>query len=179
MVFLRDWWKTLGKNQVQKMMIQITPVAICWELWKTRCSCRYGNQTRFYIRRIEQQILWNTKAAMDKAYPMHKMDLPWNRLCEVVENMVPKTIIKSVIWSKPMHERIKFNTDGSYLGNNGKAGIGGIARNCEGKFIFAFVVPVIARDHNAAEEMLPNTLWNGCLTMDIGRGLLKWTPRSW
>ncbi|KAM3248114.1 hypothetical protein P3L10_009882 [Capsicum annuum] len=34
MVFWQDWWKTPGKNQVQKMMIQITPVVICWELWK-------------------------------------------------------------------------------------------------------------------------------------------------
>ncbi|KAF3654071.1 hypothetical protein T459_09162 [Capsicum annuum] len=67
--------------------------------------------------------------------------------------MRPKNIIKSVIWSKPMHEMIKFNTDGSYLWNNRKARIEGIARNCEGKFIFAFVVLVIARYHNVAEVM--------------------------
>lgn len=52
-----------------------------------------------------------------------------------------------------MHEMIKFNTDGSYLWNNRKARIEGIARNCEGKFIFAFVVLVIARYHNVAEVM--------------------------
>lgn len=69
--FLHGWWQTPGKNAIQKMLIQITPVAICWEIWKMRCACRYGNQTRFYTRRMEQQIYWHIKAAIDKAFPLY------------------------------------------------------------------------------------------------------------
>ncbi|KAK4730244.1 hypothetical protein R3W88_023232 [Solanum pinnatisectum] len=137
--FLQDWWQTPGENAIQNMMIQITPMA--WELWKSRCSCIYGNQTRFYIRKMVQQILWNIKAAMDKAYPLHKI------------KMRPKTTIKYVIWNKPMDGLIKVNTDDSYLEHNGKAGIGGIARNNDGKFIFAFAAPITTSDHNVAEAL--------------------------
>ncbi|KAK6796175.1 hypothetical protein RDI58_003876 [Solanum bulbocastanum] len=74
------------------MMIQVLPVIICWELWKTRCACKHGNQTRFYTRRMEQQILWHFRAATGKAYPNLKLDYPWVQICDTVVRLRPKSI---------------------------------------------------------------------------------------
>lgn len=130
--FLNDWWLTQAKNVIHKMMIPVLPVIICWELWKTRCACKYGNQTRFYTNRMEQQVLWHIRAAMSKAYPNLKLDYPWLQLCDIVERLRPKTISRVVLWTMPNQGSIKINTDGSYIDHNGKAGIGGIARDCNG-----------------------------------------------
>ncbi|KAK6773983.1 hypothetical protein RDI58_029222 [Solanum bulbocastanum] len=52
-----------------------------------------------------------------------------------------------------MDGQIKVNTDGSYLEHNGKAGIGEIAMNSDGKFIFAFSAPITPSEHNVAEAL--------------------------
>lgn len=73
--FLQGWWMNQGTNAMQRMVIQVVPIVICWELWKERCSCRYGTQKRFYPRKMEHQICWNLKAAMDKTFPLYKTDM--------------------------------------------------------------------------------------------------------
>ncbi|PHT28299.1 hypothetical protein CQW23_32114 [Capsicum baccatum] len=149
--FLNDWWENNGRNAIQKMMIQVVPIVICWQIWRTRCSCRYGTQKMFYIRGMEQQILWYMNSAMDKAFPMQKMDLQWNQLCEMVEKFRPRTIVTAISWIKPQQGQVKLNTDGSYFDHNGKAGIGGLARDSVGSLLFAFALPIQCRDHNDAE----------------------------
>lgn len=102
---------------------------------------------------MEQQIYWHIKAAIDKAFPLYKMDLQWNQLCDKVDKMKPKISTKMVVWNTPEIRKIKVNTDGSFLSHQLKAGIGGIARDSAGDFIFAFAVPVCCKDHNVAEAM--------------------------
>ncbi|MCD9558632.1 hypothetical protein HAX54_016083 [Datura stramonium] len=57
------------------------------------------------------------------------MEYQWNQLCEVVEKLRPKIISRLVTWNMPVEGMIKINTDGSFMEQNGKAGIGGIARD--------------------------------------------------
>ncbi|XP_055831083.1 uncharacterized protein LOC129900171 [Solanum dulcamara] len=45
------------------------------------------------------------------------------------------------------------NTDGSYTYHNDKAGIGGIARDCNGDFVFAFAIPSQCQNYNIAEAL--------------------------
>lgn len=47
----------------------------------------------------------------------------------------------------PNQGSIKINTDGSYIDYNVKVGIGGIARDCNGDFVFAFAIPVHCQNH--------------------------------
>lgn len=101
-----DWWLTQAKNAIHKMMIQVLPVIICWELWKTRCACKYGNQTRFYTRKMEQQVLWHIRAAMRKAYPNLKLDYPWVELCDIVERIRQKTNSRVILWTHPSSYRL-------------------------------------------------------------------------
>lgn len=133
------------------MMIQVLPIIICWELWKSRCVCIYGNQDRFYTRRMQQQILWHLKVAMDKGFSSFKMDCQWHQLCDILERLRPKIITKMIFWILPQREIIKINTDENYTYRTGKEGIGGIARDDTGRFLFTSVIPVRCSNHNVAE----------------------------
>ncbi|KAH0703253.1 hypothetical protein KY285_017531 [Solanum tuberosum] len=102
---------------------------------------------------MEHQICWNLKAAMDKTFPLYKIDMRWKDTCELIEKLRPKVSVKTTTWKKPEEGRIKLNLDGSFLENNGKAEIGGIARDTNGNFLFSFVVPIQCKDHNIAEAL--------------------------
>ncbi|KAH0672410.1 hypothetical protein KY290_024651 [Solanum tuberosum] len=102
---------------------------------------------------MEHQICWNLKVAMDKTFPLYKIDMRWKDTCELIDKLRPKVSVKTITWQKPEEGRIKLNINGSFLENNGKVGIGGIARDTNGNFLFAFVVPIQCRDHNIAEAL--------------------------
>lgn len=75
------WWQTRTKNKVHKFLIQIVPVVICWEVWRNRCACRYGNQKKFYKSRMKNQIYWIIRATLNKAFPKCQLTMPWVELC--------------------------------------------------------------------------------------------------
>jgi len=63
-----------------------------------------------------------------------------------------KKIRPSITWSafKPTMV-LKWNVDGSSPGKPGMAGIGGVLRDCNGKVICLFSIPVGIKDSNEAE----------------------------
>ncbi|WMV13616.1 hypothetical protein MTR67_007001 [Solanum verrucosum] len=102
---------------------------------------------------MEKQVLWHIRAATGKAYPNLKLDYPWVQICDIVVRLGPKTISKVALWTIPNQGSIKINTNGSYIDHNDKAGIGGIARDCNGDFVFTFTIPVQCQNHNIAEAL--------------------------
>lgn len=63
------WWTSKPKNKMHKQILQITPVAIIWEIWKGWCACTYGDQKRISQARIIYQVEWNIKTALYKLLP--------------------------------------------------------------------------------------------------------------
>lgn len=61
---------------------------------------------------------------------LHMIEFPWTP--------VKVKQIRVVSWTKPIHNRIKLNVDGSSLGNLGQAGRGGVVQNDKGELISAF-----------------------------------------
>jgi len=39
---IRRWWSFKYKNEAHKLILQATPIYICWNLWKNRCASKYG-----------------------------------------------------------------------------------------------------------------------------------------
>lgn len=66
-VFLDSWWKT--KAIKYNLMIQAIPLLIVWELWKARCSCKYGDQRKLVYSKMAYQIHWSFNLAMGLAFP--------------------------------------------------------------------------------------------------------------
>jgi len=44
----KKWWDIIPMNKVHQWILHITPIFICYELWKQRCACRYGTQSLLY-----------------------------------------------------------------------------------------------------------------------------------
>lgn len=86
---MSQWWGVRPKNEVHKYLLQITPVVIVWEMWKSWCSCKYGTQKKFLNRSMEPNIYWNIKAALGISFPNCDFPWPWTRLCEVIEKFKP------------------------------------------------------------------------------------------
>ncbi|WMV15358.1 hypothetical protein MTR67_008743 [Solanum verrucosum] len=53
----------------------------------------------------------------------------------------------------PQSGKIKINTKGSYLEQTGKTGIGSVARNDAGNFLFAFATPIQCNNYHVADAM--------------------------
>ncbi|XP_060210726.1 uncharacterized protein LOC132637688 [Lycium barbarum] len=147
------WWNTNNSNIVHKLLLQITPAIICWELWKQRRSCKYGNQRQILMGRMQYQGIWTIKAALSNLYPPIKDINHWPTICSIVERLKPIRKWWQVMWENPMPGNIKVNTDGSYLIDSGKAGIGGIVRNSQGELIMAFSKSVQSSINNSAEAL--------------------------
>ena len=60
---------------------------------------------------------------------------------------------RSEAWIPPLNSDLKFNVDGSSLGNPGPAGIGGVLRDSMRKVLCMFSFFVGSQDSNSAELM--------------------------
>ncbi|XP_070045631.1 uncharacterized protein [Nicotiana tomentosiformis] len=148
---LSRWWGTNSKNVVHKLVLQITPIVICWELWRQRCSCKYGGQKKIWHRRMEHQIWWTVQLATSLTFPNCSLGNTWGELCDIVERLRPTPKWKIVKWIKLPNGIVKINTDGSFVRE--KAGIGGIVRNEQGKMIMAFSMPISCSSNNQEEAV--------------------------
>ncbi|XP_075086341.1 uncharacterized protein LOC142169044 [Nicotiana tabacum] len=75
----------------------------------------------------------------------------WSNLCTLMEKLKPAVVCTPVRWIKPALGWIKINSDGSFIRTSRKAGIGGIARDNSGDFVFAFSIPIQANSSSQAE----------------------------
>ncbi|XP_075080074.1 uncharacterized protein LOC107778956 [Nicotiana tabacum] len=156
---LNQWWQRKPKNLVHKMILHIIPITISCELWKSYTSCKFGEGKKVVLYKMKSQIIWNINAAINKKYPSINTHSHWYKNCEMIEDLKPIPIWKSVLWEVPPSGFLKLNTDGSLNKQNGKAGIGGILRDEEGGFVMAFSMPIIC---NSVSEAKLKAIKYGC-----------------
>ncbi|XP_059302171.1 uncharacterized protein LOC132054125 [Lycium ferocissimum] len=51
---LMKWWSVKAENGLHKDLLKVIPVVIFWEIWKSRCSNRYGKSKISKVRVIYQ-----------------------------------------------------------------------------------------------------------------------------
>ncbi|CAI9763285.1 unnamed protein product [Fraxinus pennsylvanica] len=73
------------------------------------------------------------------------------RMLEIHRTPVKAKQIRVVSWTKPIHNRVKLNVDGSSLGNPGQAGGGGMIRNEKCELVSAFCTYFGEATNNEAE----------------------------
>ncbi|KAF3648648.1 hypothetical protein FXO38_11542 [Capsicum annuum] len=104
-------------------------------------ACKFRGKKKFNSRRMETQILWKLKAEICVAFPKCKLfedSYTWIYICQTVERLEPMVSCKIVTWTRPIEVRFKLNSDGSFLRNNQRAGIGGVIRNAKGALVMAY-----------------------------------------
>ncbi|XP_060192177.1 uncharacterized protein LOC132621786 isoform X2 [Lycium barbarum] len=170
---LESWWNMKACNKVQSLVFQIAPIMIFWEIWKTWTACRFGEQKKFSLHKMETQAMWNIRTAINIAYPKIYIEGTWLNYCEKIEKLIPVLKVVSVCWARPPNEWMKLNTDGSFCSATDRAGIGGILRNDKGDFIMAFSYSVDCETNNHAEALAAEFGINWCIQQGLNNIILE------
>ncbi|KAK6782013.1 hypothetical protein RDI58_019809 [Solanum bulbocastanum] len=159
---LLNWREIQGKNEAHKTLIQTVPIVVCWNLWKNRCSAKYGEK-KSNSSRVKYMILKDILYLMNSNYPYIQWPANWTAVVNLIENCRHETRISSVSWKTLPSNKYKLNTDGSALCNPGKIGGGGILRNDLGEMIYAFAIPFGTGTNNQAEIQAANYGLHWCI----------------
>ncbi|XP_015084239.1 uncharacterized protein LOC107027648 [Solanum pennellii] len=147
---IKQWWTAKPSNAGHQLLMQATPIFICWNLWKNRCAGKYGGKAT-NISRVKYAIYKDTFKMLKNTFPHIKWPASWTALIQTTERCFHNIKVCMVTWFKPPDQWIKINTDGSALTNEGKIGAGGIIRDKEGKMVMAFSTPLGEGSNNKAE----------------------------
>lgn len=150
---LNMWGSVNSHIDVHKTFLQLTPIFICWEIWRQWTSCKYDSQKKFNKFKMEHRIFWNITTALRTMFPNINLEGSWVALTETIERYRPKVNWRQVVWSKPPINTIKVNTNGSFDNNTGKAGISGVVRDHNGDFIMAFSISIQCSSNNIAKAV--------------------------
>ncbi|XP_015075596.1 uncharacterized protein LOC107019726 [Solanum pennellii] len=65
---LQKWWNLEHSNEVKKLVIKLLPVIIIWNLWKNRCTAKYGAK-QSNTARVKFLIIKDFTHLLNTAYP--------------------------------------------------------------------------------------------------------------
>ncbi|KAF3642849.1 hypothetical protein FXO38_20876 [Capsicum annuum] len=175
LVFMKDdtaqeVWNNTPRNKIRDILIKIIPIVIIWEIWKGFSTYKYGGQIQMWYSKVIYHIEKTISNMLCKLVPKVDNNMPWSRLCELIEKIRPILKWRVVCWRKSSRGRIRINTNGSYLQDTTKAGNGGIIRDENGDVIIAFAVTVKSNNNNMIEILAANYGVELCLSL----ASLKW-----
>ena len=108
---------------------------ICWKLWLAQNERIFKNQSR-----SQHSLIYSSVQAVTEFHFLAgttKPPLVW----------VPQLIR----WQAPPYPYLKLNTDGNALDNPSLAGVGGVLRNHQGRWILGFSAQVGLATNNMVE----------------------------
>lgn len=145
-----SWWLTNTKNLIHANLLQVVPILICWEIWKSRCASRYEN-IHMSSRQIIQQVEKLTSIFISSQFQNLQFPMVWTDLFKTIESAKQSFSYSMVIWMKPDFGWVKLNFDGCCKGNPGSSGGGGIIRDHNGNFLIAYADFYGYSNNNMAE----------------------------
>uniref|UniRef100_M1DKI6 RNase H family protein n=1 Tax=Solanum tuberosum TaxID=4113 RepID=M1DKI6_SOLTU len=166
------WWNSNYNNEAHKLIIQSTPIFICWNLWKNRCAKKYGGK-QSNISRVKFVVFKDTIKLLHVVFPYISWPSSWKNICILIEQCYHDTEVTLVQWIKPPDAWVKLNTDGSALSNPGKIGAGGILRDSNGKLLFAFSAPLGEGTNNQAEVEAATFGISWCVHLNYHKVILE------
>ncbi|XP_049368158.1 uncharacterized protein LOC125833012 [Solanum verrucosum] len=147
---LMKWKSSQHSSEVHKLLHQALPILICWNLWKNRCSAKYGGK-QSSIGRVKYLIFKDIMQLFITVFPYLQWPSNWKDVISMIENCRHELKVIPVGWDKPIMGLYKLNTDGSALTNPGKIGGGGILRDGQGNLVYAYAIPLGFGTSNKAE----------------------------
>lgn len=127
-------WNQRTKNFVIAYVLKIIPPFVLWELWRSRCSPKYGMERPSAARSISF-IAFNITDKLKAKFGNTRLGEGWVDICNLNNISLNEVSIISVGWIRPPILFVKLNSDGSCI--DGKCGVGGVIRDFGGKFIMA------------------------------------------
>lgn len=133
---LLEWTHLRGISD--HVLWELIPFSLCWSIWLDRNNLIFQN-ARFATENIWDmhisRIAWWIKAwQKDCSYSMTDFLLNFSAISLRPIFNSPR----SAIWFPPPENVLKFNVDGSSLGNPGVSGVGGVLRNSSRQILGVF-----------------------------------------
>ncbi|XP_019260136.1 PREDICTED: uncharacterized protein LOC109238156 [Nicotiana attenuata] len=152
-------------NKIWHKSIPFKQSFLCWRIFFVRISIRqtitrlipkilkFVDVVQYLLWRPCNMYLWRVEqpAILQDTFPNLDTNGTWDNLCKLVEKLKLVVVCTPIHWNKPAPGWIKINIDGSFIKASRKAGIGGIVRDSNGDFIFAFSIPIQANSSSKTE----------------------------
>ncbi|XP_055800361.1 uncharacterized protein LOC129869765 [Solanum dulcamara] len=166
------WWSSNYSIEVHKLILQATPIFICWNLWKNRGAIKYeGKQSN--ITRVIYSVFKDNFNLLSTTYSYISWPNSWKELVLLVEKCTNEVNVSTVYWRKPSAHMVKLNTNASALHNPGKIGGRGLLRNNQGDLLFAFSTPFGEGTNNQSEILAAIFGLTWCLQLGYTKVILE------
>lgn len=132
---LYSWWNLKTINTVSSFITKVLPQIILWELWRSRCANKYGEEL-LSIQRSVVLIGSNLSGIVKQRFGQVQMESTWKKLQDIIDQPINFRIVKIVRWSKPLMIFYKLYSDRSCM--EGSCGAGGVIRDHCVNFIVAY-----------------------------------------
>ncbi|KAG9446646.1 hypothetical protein H6P81_012774 [Aristolochia fimbriata] len=145
-------WRGIVKGAKGKIMAEVAAILIPWCIWEERNRRVFQNNTQTWSmvakNTITKVIAWlcTRKEFADTSGNVIRQK--WKETADLSILGRPKELRQ---WVPPLRGILKLNTDGSSLGNPGRAGIGGIFRDHNGNTLLTYSGPIGITDSTEAE----------------------------
>ncbi|XP_060182081.1 uncharacterized protein LOC132611714 [Lycium barbarum] len=143
-----SWWSVVPNNPISVLLIRICPIVVVWELWRTRCSSRFGKK-KYFLPKLLHQIGQTILMIIRLQFLNFKYDLSWEELIQLLDKKIVFKFCRIVYWNKPASNFFKLNSDGTL--RNESCGGGGVIRDAQGKMIMAYSIHFNNGTSNNAE----------------------------
>ncbi|WMV30239.1 hypothetical protein MTR67_023624 [Solanum verrucosum] len=162
--FLMNWRSIQYSNEIHKLLNQALPIFICWNLWKNRCSVKYGGKQSSIGKVFAKHLIFKDMIQLlITVFPYLQWSSSWKEVITMIEKYRHEIKVIPICWEKPTEGVYKLNTYGSALTNPGKIGGGGILRDDQGNMVYAYAIPLGFGSNNKIEMQAATHGVNWCL----------------
>ncbi|XP_070025068.1 uncharacterized protein [Nicotiana sylvestris] len=149
-MLLMNWWMQKSHNEVQKLILDIIPIIIRWNIWKNRCSAKYEGKASS-MARVLFSINSDVSMLLRTYFSYVSWPFNWNELYPIVEQSKYHTSVIQVIWQRPKAHFVKVKNDGSALSNPSRIEAGVIIRDHTSELTYAIATPFGEGTNNLTE----------------------------
>lgn len=132
-----NWWNYKVFNFVVLYIIKVMFFLVCWELWRFRCSNKYGFE-KLLFNRFKVLIIYFLFYLLYFQFGKVRVGESWKSICYLCDVLMIQKFVVLVRWIKLLLFFVKFNSDGSC--RDGICGGGGVVRDSMGVFIMVYFI---------------------------------------
>ena len=131
------WWLSLAPSGEQRFVCSVTPIFICWNIWKARCRVVFDG-ARVRAKEICGAVFQDVKEAFEIHFKVAVQGSNFQVFYTVVSQAPYLYECRIVRWEAGGYGCTTLNTDGCAKGNPGVSGGGGVLRDSGGHVLVAF-----------------------------------------
>lgn len=108
-------------KEAHELIIQGSPIIICWNLLKYKRACKYGGKIP-NGNRFNYAFYSDSYKLVEVVFPQVSWPPSWCGIIQPSKKCIHVKKEHKIGWTRPPNQCIKVNTNGSAIDNQGKIG---------------------------------------------------------